>query len=146
MNHNALPSSSALTPHQRWMRLCRQVVLVTAACGGILVLSVWLMDFSPNMPWRALVALLPMLAVALLVWMFIKIIRNTDERHQQIERLSINITAITVPSLWFGAGLLRAADVIDVPIHLALFLVLPTMFLAYGIIKVVVMWYDLRER
>jgi len=137
---------SSPTQRQRWMRLGVKIALVNAICGGILVLSVWLMDFSPGMPWRALIALLPMLALALFLWLFIGLIRSFDERVQRIEWLSIISAAATVASLWFAAGLLQAAEVIDVPVSQALFLVLPGMFLAYGVAKLILMWRDLWGR
>jgi len=147
------PATGAGTPpfpaphqhqRQRWMRLGAKIMLVTAACGALLFLSVWLLDaLSPGMPWRALIALLPMLALALFLWLFIGLIRSFDERVQRIELLAIISAAFTVAALWFAAGLLHAAGVIAVAASQALFLVLPGLFLAYGAAKLILMWRDL---
>jgi len=145
----AAGANTSLFPaqRQRWMRLGAKIMLVTAACGALLFLSVWLMDvFSPGMPWRALITLLPMLALALFLWLFIGLIRVFDERVQRIELLAIVSAAFAVASLWFAAGLLQAAGVIEVASSQALFLVLPGLFLAYGAAKVILMWRDLWGR
>jgi len=135
-------TETAPTQQQRWMRQGVKIVLVTAISGAILALSTGLMQSSPGMPWRTLIALLPMLALGLFLWVFIGAIRSTDERIQRIELQALAIAAITVASLWYAAGLLQSAEVIDFPASQALFLVLPAMFLAYGLAKAVLMWRD----
>jgi len=143
MNRTPQPmTGTGRTQQQRWMRLGVKILLVTAISGAILALSTGLMQFAPGMPWRALVALLPMLALGLFLWVFIGAIRSTDERIQRIESRALGIAAIAVASLWYAAGLLQSAEVIDLPASQALFLVLPAMFLAYGIVKAVLMLCD----
>jgi len=122
------------------------MVFATAGGGAIFALTVWLMEFSPGMPWRALVALLPMLALALFLWAFVGCIRCTDERIQRVELLAVSIAAISVPSLWYGLGLLHSAEVIGVSPGFALFWVWPMMFLAYGAAKLVLMLRDVWAR
>jgi len=134
------------TQRQRWMRQGLKILLATAVGGAICALSVGLMQYPLGMPWRAVVALLPMVALALFLWVFIGCIRSSDERIQRTELLAVSIAAITVPALWYAAGLLQSARVIDVPASQTLFLVLPAMFLAYGAAKLVLMWRDLWAR
>jgi len=147
MNRTSPPiTGTGHTQQQRWMRLGVKIVLVTAISGALLALSTGLMQSSPGMPWRALIALLPMLALALFLWVFIGAIRSTDERIQQIELRALGIASITVALLWYAAGLLQSAEVIDLPASQALFWVLPALFVVYGLIKIVLMRHDLRTR
>jgi len=147
MNRTSHPiTGTGHTQQQRWMRLGVRIVLVTAISGAILALSTALMQSSPGMPWRALIALLPMLALALFLWVFLGAIRSTDERIQQIESRALGIAALTVASLWYAAGLLQSAEVIDLPASQTLFLVLPALFVVYGLIKIVLMRHDLGTR
>jgi len=128
-------------PH-RWLHFLGKLLLALA----ILVLSVWLMDFSPTMPWRVLILLLPVLALGLFLWILIDVIRRFDERIQRIELHAFVIASGVIAALWFAAGLLQSDDVIEIPANQALLLVFPGIFLVYGIVKLILMWRDLWGR
>jgi len=56
------------------------------------------------------------------------------------------IASGVIAALWFAAGLLQSADVIEIPANQALLLVFPGIFLVYGIVKLILMWRDVWGR
>ena len=102
----------------------------------LLFLSLWLIrrGIEP-VPVRALVALLPVLPLLYFLRASLRYLREIDELQRRIETESIGIASLTLSLIYFGAGLLQKAKVIDVPSADAMIWVFPMTMLIYGIAK-----------
>lgn len=103
-----------------------------------LFLSLWLIRRGiESVPLRALVAVLPALPIALLIRAALRYLREIDELQRRIETEAIGIASLLVSVLYFGAGLLQLAKVVQVDAGAAMIWVFPLLCLAYGIAKMV---------
>lgn len=130
------PADSA-TPALR-RRYLREFVPAMASYVVLLLLSVWLLKRVDAPALRALVALLPVPAVALVMRAMLRHIRDTDELQRRIEVESLGIATALVSLGYLAAGFLQAAKVIDVPSAVAMIWVFPLVCLTYGLAKCVV--------
>jgi hypothetical protein len=81
---------------------------------------------------RALIALLPVLPVAWVVVSLWRYVRGSDELEQRVQIESIYITCGVVGVASFFVGMLESAGVVQ--LSSGLLLVLPAMFLVYGLV------------
>ena len=103
-----------------------------------LFLSIWLVKRGiESVPLRAVIAVLPALAIALLMRAALRYLREIDELQRRIETESIGAASLLVSLLYFAAGLLQKAKVIDVDAAVAMIWVFPLLCASYGIIKIV---------
>lgn len=103
-----------------------------------LFLSIWLVKRGiESVPLRAVVAVLPALAIALLMRAALRYLREIDELQRRIETESIGIASLLVSLLYFAGGLLEKAKVIDVDAAAAMIWVFPLLCISYGIAKMV---------
>ena len=103
-----------------------------------LFMSIWLVKRGiESVPLRAVVAVLPALAIALLMRAALRYLREIDELQRRIETESIGIASLLVSLLYFAGGLLQKAKVIDVDAAAAMIWVFPLLCASYGIAKMV---------
>ena len=89
------------------------------------------------MPLRAVVALLPVVAIALFMRAALRYLREIDELHRRIETEAIGIASLLVSLVYFGGGLLEKAKVVQVDAGVAMIWVFPLLCLVYGIAKMI---------
>ena len=89
------------------------------------------------MPLRALVAVLPVLPIALMMGAGLRYLREIDELQRRIETEAIGIASLLVALLYFAGGLLQKAKVVDLDAAMAMIWVFPLLCAAYGIAKMV---------
>jgi len=105
----------------------------------VLFLSLWLLKRLPEPGLlRGLVALAPVLPIALALRAIVRYIRDVDELQQRIELEAVSIATALVSLLYLAGGFLQLAGVIDVSAGLAMIWVFPLVCFAYGITKAVV--------
>ena len=90
-----------------------------------------------SMPLRALVAVLPALAIVLVMRVALRYLREIDELQRRIETEAIGIASLLVSVLYFAGGLLQLAKVIDIRAGVAMIWVFPLLCAIYGIAKMV---------
>lgn len=101
-----------------------------------LFLSIWLVKRGiQSLPLRALVAVLPALAIALLMRAALRYLREIDELQRRIETEAIGIASLLVSLLYFAGGLLQKAKVIDIDSAAAMIWVFPMLCGIYGVAK-----------
>ena len=104
----------------------------------ILSASIWLIKRGiESVPLRALVAVLPVIPLALMMGAALRYLREIDELQRRIETESIGVASLLTSLLYFGAGLLQQARVIDVGAGVAMIWVFPLLCLIYGIAKMI---------
>ena len=103
-----------------------------------LFLSLWLLRRGIDpLPLRALVAVLPVLPLALMMRAALRYLREIDELQRRIETEAIGIASLLVSVVYFASGLLQRAQVIDVDAGAAMIWVFPMLAAIYGIAKIV---------
>ena len=100
--------------------------------------SIWLIKQGiASVPLRALVAVLPVLPIAWMMHAALRYLREIDELQRRIETESIGVASLLTSLLYFGAGLLQQAKVIDIGAGVAMIWVFPLLCLIYGIAKMI---------
>jgi len=103
-----------------------------------LFLSLWLLRRGIDpLPLRALVAVLPVLPLALMMRAALRYLREIDELQRRIETEAIGIASLLVSLLFFAGGLLEKAQVFDVDAGAAMIWVFPLLCAIYGIAKMI---------
>ncbi|VXB06411.1 conserved membrane hypothetical protein [Luteimonas sp. 9C] len=128
--------ATASGPVQR--RYTRELLLGMGAYAGLLIVSLLLLRQVETPPLRAVIALLPILPIALVLRAMVRFIRGVDELQQRIELEAVCIAAALVSFGYMTAGFLQAARVIDVPASAAMLWVFPLVCGTYGFAKSVV--------
>jgi hypothetical protein len=100
-------------------------------------LSVWLLKRVDAPLLRALIALLPVPAIALAMRAIVRRIRDADELQRRIELEAVSIAAACVSLGYLAAGFLQRASVIDVGSSEAMIWVFPLVCFTFGLSKVV---------
>ena len=114
--------------------------LLPIMLGYSLVLSAsiwWIKSGIESVPLRALVAVLPVVPLALMMGAALRYLREIDELQRRIETESIGVASLLTSLLYFGAGLLQQAKVIDIGAGVAMIWVFPLLCLIYGIAKMI---------
>jgi len=100
--------------------------------------SLWLLRHGiESVPLRALVAVLPALAIILMMRAALRYLREIDELQRRIETEAIGISSLLLSVLYFAGGLLQKARVIDLDAAAAMIWVFPLLALFYGIAKMI---------
>lgn len=97
----------------------------------------WIRRGIESLPLRAVVAVLPALAIVLLTRAALRYLREIDELQRRIETEAIGFASLLVSVLYFAGGLLQLAKVIDVRAGVAMIWVFPLLCLVYGVAKMV---------
>ena len=125
-----------VTPAVR-RRYLREFLPAMAGYVAAVFLSVWLLKRVDAPALRALIALLPVPAIALAMRAIVRRIRDADELQRRIEVEAVSIAAAFVSLGYLAAGFLQRARVIDVPSSVAMIWVFPLVCLSFGVAKVV---------
>lgn len=100
--------------------------------------SLWLIRRGiESVPLRAVVALLPVAAIALLMRAALRYLREIDELQRRIETEAIGIASLLVSLVYFGGGLLVKAKVLQLDAAMTMIWVFPMLCLVYGVAKMV---------
>jgi hypothetical protein len=129
-------SCDDVTPAVR-RRYLRQMLPAMLAYTVAVFLSVWLLKRVDAPALRALIALLPVPAIALAMRAIIRRIRDADELQRRIELEAVSIAAAFVSLGYLAAGFLQRAGVIDIPSSVAMIWVFPLVCLTFGVAKAV---------
>ena len=122
------------TPALRRRYLREFLPPMAAYVVAVLVSVSWLRHLeTPAL--RALVALLPVPAIALAMRAIVRHIRDTDELQRRIELEAVSIATALVSLAYLSAGFLQGAKVIDIPSGVAMIWVFPLICLVYGVAK-----------
>jgi len=100
-------------------------------------LSVWLLKRVDAPMLRALIALLPVPAIALAMRAIVRRIRDADELQRRIELEAVSIATAFISLGYLAAGFLQRAGVIDVPSSAAMIWVFPLVCFSFGVSKAV---------
>ena len=101
-----------------------------------LFLSIWLVKRGiESVPLRAVVAVLPALAIALLMRAALRYLREIDELQRRLETEAIGIASLLVSLLYFAGGLLQKAKVIQLDAAAVMIWVFPLLCGIYGIAR-----------
>ena len=95
----------------------------------------WIKRGIESVPLRALVAVLPALAIVLMMRAALRYLREIDELQRRIETEAIGIASLLVSVLYFAGGLLQKARVIDLDAAAGMIWVFPLLCLVYGFAK-----------
>jgi hypothetical protein len=119
-------------------RYMREFMPAMAAYVITLFASVWMLKHVDEPGLRALVALLPVPAIAMAMRAIVRYIRDADELQRRIELEAVSIATAFVSLGYLAAGFLQAAKVVDIPASAAMIWVFPLVCLVYGIAKAAV--------
>ena len=119
-------------------RYVRELTVAMAVYVLTLVASVWLLKRVDEEALRAIIALLPVPAIAMALRAIVRYVRDVDELQQRIELEAVSIATCLVSLLYLAGGLLQAAKVIDVPASAAMIWMFPLICLVYGLVKIIV--------
>jgi hypothetical protein len=134
-----LPDScDTATPALR-RRYLREFMPAMAAYVVAVLLSTWLLRRVDVPALRALVALMPVPAIALAMRAIVRYIRDSDELQRRIELEAVSIATACVSLSYLAAGFLQSARVIDIPANVAMIWMFPLVCLTYGVAKLAVM-------
>lgn len=113
----------------------REFLPAMLAYAVAVLLSVWLLRRIEETWLRAVVALLPVLPIAMGLRATARYIRGLDEMQRRIELEALALGSIAVALAYLTGGFLQAARVIGVSGTTAMLWVLPALSLGYGIAK-----------
>jgi len=116
-------------------RYLREILPAMVGYIAAVFLSVWLLKRVDAPALRALIALLPVPAIALAMRAIVHRIRDADELQRRIEVEAVSIAAAFVSLAYLAAGFLQRAKVIDVPSSVAMIWVFPLVGLSFGVAK-----------
>jgi len=102
-----------------------------------LFLSLWLLKRVDAPAMRALIALLPVPAIALAMRAIMRRIRDADELQRRIELEAVSIASAFVSLAYLAAGFLQRAGVVDVPSSMAMIWVFPLLCFTFGLCRAV---------
>ena len=118
-------------------RYLRKMVPAMLGYIAAVFLSIWLLKRVDAPALRALIALLPVPAIALAMRAIVHRIRDADELQRRIEVEAVSLAAAFVSLGYLSAGFLQRAKVIDVASSDAMIWVFPLVCLAFGVAKLV---------
>ncbi|MGY0505806.1 hypothetical protein [Luteimonas sp. e5] len=125
--------SYATPAGRRYVRALLPILLLYSLT---LFASLWLIRRGiESLPLRALIAIVPALSIAGLMWAGLRYLREIDELERRIETEAIGAAALLVSFVYFAGGLLEKAKVIAMDAAVVMLWVFPLLMLAYGIAK-----------
>lgn len=114
-------------------RYNREFLSAMTAYVVVLLLSVWgLVHVEAAVP-RALLALAPMVPIALSGRAVLRFVRDCDELHRKILLEAFSLAALVITLGTFSLGLLATAGVVSIRADLALIWILPIYCGLYGL-------------
>lgn len=133
-----LPDPLAATTPALRRRYLREFLPPMAAYVVLVLASVTLLRQAEATWLRALIALMPLPAVALAMRAFVRHVRDTDELQRRLELEAVSLATLLVSMLYLGGGFLQSAKVIDIPAAAAMIWLFPLVCVAYGLAKILV--------
>ena len=124
------------TVHKRYLR---EFIPAMSAYVVLIVLYGVLMPRTQGMLWRVMLAVLPLLPVALVIRAIVRVIRDQDELERRIDLEAIAIAAMSTGFGYFSFGFLLNAGIgLEVaPADVAIW-VMPCLFGTFGLAKLLV--------
>ena len=117
-------------------RYVRALIPIMVFYSLALFASTWAIKQGiPSLPVRAVVAVLPALAIVMMMWAALRYLREIDELQRRIETEAIGIASLLVSALYFAGGLLEKAKVLSFDAGGAMIWVFPLLMLVYGVCK-----------
>lgn len=117
-------------------RYVRALLPILVFYSLALFASTWVIKQGiPSVPVRAVVAVLPALAIVMMMWAGLRYLREIDELQRRIETEAIGIASLLVSALYFAGGLLETAKVLHFDAGAAMIWVFPLLMLVYGVCK-----------
>jgi hypothetical protein len=119
--------------HKRYLR---EFIPAMSAYVLLVLLYGVLMRRTEAMPWRVVLAVLPLLPIVLVIRAIVRVIRDQDELERRIDLEAIAIAAMSTGFGYFSFGFLLNADIgLKVtPADVAIW-VMPCLFASYGVAK-----------
>ncbi|HEX7325771.1 MAG TPA: hypothetical protein VF292_10540 [Rhodanobacteraceae bacterium] len=118
-----------------------RVMLPTAAAYIVVMVYVWPLEPHIHVLWlRWVVALLPALFVAIVVWAMAHYLAHCDELERRQQFVAIGIAAGVVSIATFAFGLLAATKLVVVDAALPLLMVFPALCLVFGCVNTWMKW------
>jgi hypothetical protein len=119
--------------HKRYLR---SMLAASVAYLALIGLFVVLVPHVRGVVWRSALALLPLPAVIAIIRAVARLVREEDELEQRIDLESFAIAAVFTGFGFFSYGLLLSVGALPhAPAFLVATLVLPTVFVSYGLAK-----------
>lgn len=122
--------------HKRYLR---DFIPAMAAYVLLILLYGVLMPRTEGMLWRIMLAVLPLLPVALVIRAIVRVIRDQDELERRIDLEAIAIAAMSTAFGYFSFGFLLNAGIgLEIAPAATAIWVLPCLFGSYGVAKLLV--------
>jgi len=122
--------------HKRYLR---EFIPAMLAYVALILLFGTLGPKTEGMAWRVLLALLPLLPVALVIRAIVRVIRDQDELERRIDLEAIAIAAMSTGFGYFSFGLLLSAGVgWEVGADAVAVWVMPCLFASFGVAKLLI--------
>ncbi|MDG6347279.1 hypothetical protein QAA18_00745 [Luteimonas sp. 8-5] len=130
-------SCDSATPGLR-RRYLREFVPAMVGYVVLLIVSMLLLKHVEDHALRAVIALLPVVPIALTLRAIVRYIRDADELQRRIELEAVSLATALVSLVYMAGGFLQLAKVIDIPSGVAMIWVFPLLCATYGLLKAVV--------
>ena len=122
--------------HKRYLR---EFIPAMLAYVALILLFGTLVPKTESVVWRVLLALLPLLPVALVIRAMVRVIRDQDELERRIDLEAIAIAATSTGFGYFSFGLLLSAGIgREVGTDVVAIWVMPCLFASFGVAKLLV--------
>ena len=131
-----LPQSWYSAPRALRRRYVREFFPTMGAYIVAVFGSIWLLKRVDAPALRVMLALLPVVPIALMLRSVMRYIRDVDEMQQRIELQAISLATALVSLLYLAGGFLQAAKVIALRGSTTMMMVFPLICAVYGIAKV----------
>ncbi len=97
-------------------RYRREMFFSSAAYVLLILISTRLTAAFPDAPWRALVAITPVIPAILMVVAFVRFLNGIDELQQRIQLMAISVAAGVTGLLTFAYGFLEQVGFPRIPL------------------------------
>ncbi|MFC5436273.1 hypothetical protein ACFPME_06875 [Rhodanobacter umsongensis] len=122
--------------HKRYLR---EFIPAMLAYVVLVVLSGFLLPKTASLPWRVVLAVLPLLPIVLAIRAMVRVLRDQDELERRIDLESFAIAAMATGFGFFSFGLLLLADLgWQVRGGAVAIWVMPCLFATFGLAKLLV--------
>lgn len=124
------PDVQALSAASTWITYKAQIQFGLAILAYLMVLvgSVSVVKSNPDASWRYVVAVLPVIPAALVIWLTVRALGRLDEVQKRTQMQALGFSMAATGLATFGYGFLEA---VGLP-HLNVTFVLPLMALLWG--------------
>lgn len=119
-----------------YKRYLREFFLAMGGYVALILLYGVLVPRLHDVSWRGVLAVLPLLPMLGVIRAVVRLIRDEDELERRIDLEAFAIAAMVVGFGFFSYGLLLGAAVLPMPpVELVALLVMPVLFVSYGLAK-----------